>query len=222
MKRFVNDPVGLAAYLDALSNAKFRQAGKELSDSYLPSLTDEQFMEHFRVLFKTSPKAYLGTLLKAFVRKYAGSPAGCLQALLAPASVILSLVPAMSDLDRQKIVRALMPRMKSPDEVELLLGSLECMELKIALPMLIDEGTLPSSFVLMKLMRYHEEEKRLLTKTAAYLMNKGDKLSFNMASLMKTAFSLDDLRGVFSLTLAPWELSKIETDYTFFCQKMSF
>lgn len=211
MKRFANNPDWLLKYLESLSNSKFRFAGKELADSYLPSLSDEQYIEHFRVLFSASPKAYLGTLLKASKGRS-----------LLENETFKSLVPQMTFVDKTKIAKCLLLIASTPEEVEKVLKGLSCDDQKSSLPLLLDMSTMPCRFVLVKMLRYHDEDKRLLTKTAALLMNKGDKISFNIAALMKTAFQLNDLKGVFSLMLAPWELSKIETDYTFFCQKMSF
>lgn len=211
MKRFVDNPEGLLKFLESLSNSRFRIASRELADSYLPSLSDEQYIEHFRVLFSASPKAYLGTLLKASKGRN-----------LLENEKFKSFVPKMSQVDKTKIAKKLLSTASTPEEVEKILKGLSCDDLKFSLPLLLDLPTMPCGFVLVKILRYHEGEKRLLTKTAALLMNKGDKISFNIAALMKTAFQLNDLKGVFSLMLAPWELSKIETDYVFFCQKMSF
>jgi hypothetical protein len=55
---------------------------------------------------------------------------------------------------------------------------------------------------------------------AYFLMKRGDALSFNLASLMKEYFGLEEMKGTFSLRLKPFELARLETSYRAFCDKM--
>jgi hypothetical protein len=52
-------------------------------------------------------------------------------------------------------------------------------------------------------------------------MKRGDGLSFNLASLIKAYFGLDELKGTFSLRLKPYELARIESSYKAFCDKIA-
>ena len=57
---------------------------------------------------------------------------------------------------------------------------------------------------------------------AYFLMKNGDAMSFNLASLMKTYFALNELKGTFSLSLKPFELARIESSFEAFRNAMSY
>lgn len=210
-EQYKNDAQGLCRYLDSLSNSKFRMASGVLAESYLPTLSDEDFYAHFLSLTQHNAKAFLGTLLKASTGRN-----------LLNEDFLLRLLPILTDVDKQKIVQHHLPLCTTPEEVNAIFRSLHITDSTHIFSLLLMTKTLPASFVLLQQLRYKEEDRRLLMKTASMLMMRGDEVSFNMAALMKALFCLDDLRGTFSLTLEPWELHRMETDYAYFASKIVF
>ena len=89
--------------------------------------------------------------------------------------------------------------------------------IKILLPM----ATVPCAYVLFRTLRYVEHDHSLLLRVAATLIKQGDSVSFNVASIMKVFFALNDLKGTFSLRLQPWELSRIENSFEAFSQAVT-
>ena len=81
---------------------------------------------------------------------------------------------------------------------------------------------LTAAFVLLRALRYEEADRELLLRVARFLLRRGDALSFNVASLMRLSFGLDELRGTFSLQLQPWQLDKMEQDWAYFSRQMNF
>jgi hypothetical protein len=53
-------------------------------------------------------------------------------------------------------------------------------------------------------------------------MKRGDSQSFNLASLLRLSFGLEEVRGTFSLSLEPYQLSRVEQNYDAFVQVMTF
>ena len=75
---------------------------------------------------------------------------------------------------------------------------------------------LPAAFVLLRTLRFEEHNRAFLLATARELIKRGDNLAFNLASLLRAYFDLSELRGTFSLTLQPYELSRLDTDFDVF------
>jgi hypothetical protein len=79
---------------------------------------------------------------------------------------------------------------------------------------------MPSAFLLLRALRYVEEDRELLMRVARFLLRRDDAVAFNLASVMRLSFNLESLRGTFSLRLEPWQLDKMENDWNFFSQQM--
>ena len=83
-----------------------------------------------------------------------------------------------------------------------------------------------AAFVLLRSLRFEEHDREYLTSvcrqlvrraaTLSHSANRTDSLGFNLASLFRTYFDLPDIRGTFSLTIQPYELSRLDTDFEVF------
>ena len=60
------------------------------------------------------------------------------------------------------------------------------------------------------------EDKVIAHKCCMVIIKRGDDKAFNMVSLIKTYFGLDELPARFSLTIEPYELSHIDKDFDAF------
>ena len=81
--------------------------------------------------------------------------------------------------------------------------------------------TLAAGYTLFRTLHYVDHDIPLLTRTALYLMRRGDALGFNLASLLKAYYGLESLKGTFSLTIQPYQLARLSADYKAFCQAMN-
>ncbi|MBQ8969465.1 MAG: hypothetical protein IJ064_07035 [Bacteroidaceae bacterium] len=123
-------------------------------------------------------------------------------------------------LDVQKTLLKLLPAMRRPEDVIWLFRQLEMEEGEPRLPYLMRTPTLPSAYVLFRTLHYIEHDRALLVRMAHFLMKRGDGPSFNLASLMKVYYGLDELKGTFSLRLEPFQLARIDNSYDAFCEIM--
>ena len=206
----------LTDVLDSLSHSQFRTAVYMIGERYAPGLPADAFWRLFTTLVKWNPKAFLVVMLKAFSERMGKGTAGIRD------DGFSRLCGMMNGVDRQKTIDFLLPYLRDDEEVRHLfrcLGSLQ--EAGRWIPYLIRVNTLPCAFVLFSSLRYIEHERDYLVRIAYYLMKRGDGLSFNLASLMKAYFGLDELKGTFSLQLKPFELARLETSYKAFCEKMA-
>lgn len=188
-----------------------KKAEHELLVRRMPRMDDTEYWTLFDRLYRESPKEYLVTLLR-----------GLGQRDVLSSSVFAALVPLFSEVDRQKILQRLLPTYDHPDDIERLFALLGLTERRDRIAHLVRVEGKAAAFVLLKALRYVEEDRELLLRVARFLLRRGDALSFNVASLMRLSFGLDELRGTFSLQLQPWQLDKMEHDWTYFSRQMNF
>lgn len=88
------------------------------------------------------------------------------------------------------------------------------------LPYLLRINTLPAGYALFRATKYVDHNRPLLLRLTYFLMKRGDALGFNLASLLRTTYGLDEVSGVFSLRIEPYQLARIENSYKAFCEAM--
>lgn len=204
----------LLELLDSFSNSQFRTAVYMLGEKYALELSADGFWRLFSVLLQRDSKAFLIVMLKALVQRMEKGEASIQD------EGFKNLCHIMNEVDRQKTLQFLLPYLKDEEQVRYLFRCFS-MEANEWIPYLIKVNTLPCAFVLFSSLRYIEHERDYLVRIAYYLMKRGDGLSFNLASLMKAYFGLEELKGTFSLQLKPFELARLETSYKAFCDRMA-
>ena len=204
----------LLELLDSFSNSQFRTAVYMLGERYALELSADGFWRLFSVLLQRDSKAFLIVMLKALVKRMEKGEASIED------EGFKNLCHIMNEVDRQKTLQFLLPYLKDEEQVRYLFRCFS-MEANEWIPYLIKVNTLPCAFVLFSSLRYIEHERDYLVRIAYYLMKRGDGLSFNLASLMKAYFGLEELKGTFSLQLKPFELARLETSYKAFCDRMA-
>ena len=204
----------LLKLLDSFSNSQFRTAVYMLGERYALELPADGFWRLFSVLLQRDSKAFLIVMLKALVQRMEKGEASIQD------EGFKNLCHIMNEVDRQKTLQFLLPYLKDEEQVRYLFRCFS-MEANEWIPYLIKVNTLPCAFVLFSSLRYIEHERDYLVRIAYYLMKRGDGLSFNLASLMKAYFGLEELKGTFSLQLKPFELARLETSYKAFCDRMA-
>ena len=215
MRPFVEaaDFNGLLEVMDSFSNSQFRTAVYMLGERFALEMPEESFWNLFAVLLQKNAKAYLIVMLKPLAERMERGETGIADLRFE------ALCQLMNKVDIQKSIVFLLPYLKSDEQVRRLFGCF-ALEAQEWIPYLIKVNTLPCAYVLFSSLRYIEHERDYLLRIAYYLMKRGDGLSFNLASLMKAYFGLDELKGTFSLQLKPFELARLETSYKAFCDKM--
>lgn len=203
----------LPSYLSGLTNAQFRTAGYLLGEQVMPALEKEDFWSLLTLLYNYNAKAFLVTCMKAATQRVGEFGD-------AEAEGVWKIL-SHNEIDAQKALLTLLPVMH--EEVELAQHMLNVMigdkpEKLIGILLRID--TPAAAFLLLRAMRQVEHDHDLLVRATYYLIKRGDALSFNLASLFKAYFGLDEVRGTFSLRIEPFELARLETNYEAFKKRV--
>lgn len=220
------EPEQLLTYLDGLSNSQFRMASQVLGEKLLVELEDQYFWNAFKYLFLYNRKAYLGTLLKALASRISFNGVSVDSKEFDRCGIWgddFSLVCGnLTDTDRKKVFISLLPLFNNPIDIERLFAQCGLKERSLWIPFLLQVTSKPCAFLLLKALRYVEHDRDLLIRTCHFLMKKGDEQNFNLASLLRLSFGLEEVRGTFSLSLEPYQLARIEQNYDAFLQVMRF
>jgi hypothetical protein len=208
------DSEGLVRLLSSFSRSEQRTAGYMLGERLLIDCPAELYWQMTEALVCYDSKAYLITLMKTFLLR------------LSRGTASLSDVPfgrlaaGFNEVERQKVALLLLPEREQPKQVEQLFQLLGLAKGREQLVYLIRVDTLPCLFLLLRSLRYVEHDRAEVLKVARQLMKRGSGSSFNLASIVKVAFGLDELSGTFSLRLQPYQIARLEQSYEAFCQSV--
>lgn len=196
----------LASVLRGLSNSEFRTAGYMLADELLPAPeTAEHFWDFFLTIVPENPKAYLGTFLKAASSLYLAGRLDIADERLKAYST------SASPIDCSKVLTAMLPIAKTVKDGEKLLQLFSRDETPCTL--LIQAGTAVCCFILFRHLQQHEGDEELIRQQCIRLIKKGEKRSFNLASMLQQYFDIKNLPGCFALSLQPYQLSRLDMTY---------
>lgn len=206
----------LPAFLSSLSVSQFRTAGYILGDRIALEVSTELFWELFQMLICYDNRAFLVTMIHAFVRRLKTGD------LSLSDQGFLTLIPHLTEIDASKMLHHLLPLQTDSQSVTHLLDHLHIEDPVKRIKLLLPVATVPTAYVLFRTLRYVEHDHALLVRVAASLVKQGDSVSFNLASIIKEFFGLREVKGTFSLRLQPWELSRIENSFEAFSQVIRF
>src|SRR5574344_834480 len=151
-----SDWEGMLLFLDNLSNSQFRTACYMLSSDILPVIADKDFWICFEVLYASSPKIWLGSLLKSVAIRYKEGHLSFDNACFK--KVCCHIAEGKHKIDEQKIVRCLLPVLETPKEINELFRNLSVDDPHPAADYLIEQNTLPCYFILFQKLRQMDHE----------------------------------------------------------------
>ena len=204
------DVKGLQDILANLKSMDFKTAGFLLAEEVLPTLEEPLFWQCFISIVPTNAKAYLGTFLKAATALHK-------QEKLSLTSEALETYAqsSITPIDCRKVLEALLPLARKHEEITFLLKHFTA-DVQQRIALLLRITTLPAAYTLFQEMKTMEEDASLLRSTCLALMKRGDAQAFRLASICTSYFGLEELPGTFSLTLQPYELSRLDQSYETF------
>lgn len=208
------DAEELIRLLDSFSRSEQRTAGYMLGERLLLDCPNSLYWKMTEALVRYESRAYLITLMKTLLLRL---ERGTAELSDAPFS---RLAATFNEVERQKVALLLLPALKTPQLVEQLFSVLRIPKGREQMVYLVRVDTLPCLFLLLCSLRYIEHDRKEVLKVGRQLMKRGTGASFNLASIIKVAFGLDELQGTFSLRLQPYEIARLEQSYEAFCQSV--
>lgn len=216
------DWTAMQSYLEGLSNAHFRTAGYIIGERILTDAPSALFWEAMEQLIIWQPKAFTVTLAKAATPRFMNGSLSIDDAGFR--HLATTLATPSHTIDRQKLLKQWLPATTEPATMENLFSLLGENEPHKRVEYLLHTEGLTAAFVLLRTLCFEEHDRPWLTDVCRQLIRRAAdntfttqaNLAFNLASLIRTYFDLTDVRGVFSLCLQPYELSRIDSDFDVF------
>lgn len=205
------DAEELVRLLDSFSRSEQRTAGYMLGERLLLECPSDVYWQMTEALVIYDSRAYLITLMKTFlIRMERGT------AFLSD-KPFTRLAASFNDVERQKVTFLILPALARPEQVEQLFRLMGIGKGREQMVYLVRIDTLPCLFLLLRSLRYIEHDRREVLQVARQLMKRGTGSSFNLASIIKVAFGLEEMTGTFSLRLQPYQIARLEQSYEAFC-----
>lgn len=208
------DAEELVRLLDSFSRSEQRTAGYMLGERLLLECRAEVYWKMTEALVRYDSRAYLITLMKTFLVRLKQGTASLSDESFA------RLAASFNNIERQKVALLILPELDQPRLVELLFRLMGINMGREQMVYLVRVDTLPCLFLLLRSLRYIEHDRGEVLQVAYQLMKRGTGSSFNLASIIKVAFGLDELTGTFSLRLQPYQIARLEQSYEAFCQSV--
>ncbi len=201
----------LGSYLLAMTNSGFRAASTLLAEKVLPKFKGESFWRVFSYLSLLNPKAFLGTCLKAATSAYVAGEVRLEGENLESYSA--HLVSHEMNIDRDKFLRASLLLLKEEAEVLRMWKMFAVDSPQKRIEYLVHCNTIVSYHQIFKECKRIQDNHDFLRKLCYALIKKGDTLSFNLASIVRSYFDVNDVGALFSLNLEPYKLSYLDKSF---------
>ena len=184
----------LRDYLRTLRNSDFRAAGIVMSEAKCWEQLDEAEFWHFFLILNVQSLTFESEDFGRFATETA------------------------TDIDRRKALEALLPLLSTPEAVEQMLQRfLLSQETPVTRALCLLRISSPATlFLLFRTLKEVDDDPNLIRRFAVELIRRGDKQAYNMACILRDYFDLEALPGTFSLQLAPYELSRLDTNFDYF------
>lgn len=210
----------MLAYLKGLSHSGFRTASYVLAERVLPELDADDYWSCFAHIALVDRKAFLVTFIKAAAVMYKERKLDFSNNRFLEFARDTAL--AEHSLDRQKTLKAILPILRTSEEVQMLLSAF-CnanYEKQLGHLLAVDES-LPCYHAMFIIMRRFEHDADTITKVLLNVLRRSTSMSFNFVSITRAYFGIEKLAARFSLVLQPYELSRMEASYDGFVSVMT-
>lgn len=207
------DAQGMLSILRSLSVSDFRTVGYLLAEEVLPTLSGEDYWTFFSVIVPTDAKAFLGTFLKAVPKLYREGK------LRVDAERLSLFADTCSAIDKSKVVTALLPLLRTPEEVALIIELFFGNQLDASSPYLIKAHTLPCFYRLFVMLKMAEPED--VRRVAIMILKRADAMSYRMTSILKAYFDIQDLPAQLSFNIEDYQLNLLDQGYERFAKMMT-
>lgn len=210
------DAEALISLLDSFSRGEQRTAGYMLGEQLLVACPGEVYWKMTEALVQYNSRAFLITLMKTFIARMERGTASISD------KPFKRLAASFNDIERQKVALLLLPSFNRPEQVEQFFNILGIAKGREQMVYLVRIDTLPCLFLLLRSLRYIEHDRQEVLQIARTLIKRRTGSSFSLASIIKVAFGLDELTGIFSLRLQPYQIARLEQSYEAFCQSVLY
>lgn len=199
----------LLRLMQGLSHQDARSGGYLLGHKLLPA-HPEHYWALFSVVVPFSAKAYLGTFLNGAVVLLRD------KRLRLDEERLQQFAKTATAIDAHKILAALLPELSSPTEVHFLVHTFTDGSGEQMASALLGYTTTACCYEFFQVCKQLDGEREVLRHYCVLLMQRGERVHYNLASMIQSYFDLGALPGTFSLRMKTYELSRLDLSFEAF------
>lgn len=200
---------GLNSLLNRLTNSEFRKAEAMIRTQVLPSLTNNQFWDAYLHLIIYKRQAFLSGILAIGRLARHDELSLDYDSAHQTAQWLCHNAPDSTI----KLLRMAIPLLLNHRQIDEFLSVFHEDNTLAVLQVLMTEDTHHAYYAMFNLLKHHADDHELVKQTCLGLIKKNTDLSFNMASIVRSYFGINDIRSTFSLQIEPFELNYIDKSY---------
>ena len=204
-----DDFEGLRQWLGRLSNSDFRRVERIVREDIMPSLDNERFWEVFRFFAVYRPQAFLPCI--ASIRHLSDNGT-----LNFENDDVRKIAKELPESGISKIVGMALPHLNDENQIEGLFKAFHFNDPFKCVSALIKQDSSLAYYILFKILKHNSDKRDLCVKTCQFMMKKNNDISFNMASILREYFGLQEVKGQFSLKVEHFELNYIDKSFDTF------
>ncbi len=204
-----DDFEGLSQWLGRLSNSDFRRMERNVRENIMSSLDNDRFWELFRFFATYRPQAFLPCI--ANIRHLVDNGT-----LKFDNDNVKKISEELSDNDITKMVGMALPHLNDVSQIDELFKAFDFNDPFKCVSALIKQDSSLAYYILFKILKHNSDKRDLCVKTCQFMMKKNNDISFNMASILREYFGLQEVKGQFSLKVEHYELNYIDKSFDTF------
>ena len=207
-----HDHEKLHSILRRLTNMEFKRTEQSVRESILPALPNDLFWESLLALVKFRRQAFIsGIMAVEKLAKKGTLDFECMEAQ-AFSEHLRTCCPDSID----KLVSMALPKMQTEVQTDELFHCFKVDNPRTRIALLLKSESPLAYYVLFKSLKHIPDQKDIVRKSCIYIMKRNNDMAFNMASILRTYFGIDDLKSQLSLRIEPYELNLIDRSYETF------
>ena len=197
---------GLYDRLGRMTNAEFRRTEQVIRESVMPTLSNAHYWDTFLHLLVYRRQAFLSSILAIRHLSHSGE----LDFTATEALAFIGWIHANSPESAVKLLRMGIPMLVSSQQILSMIQWADIADSREVASILTKETSPHAYHALFMMLKHNDDHPALLRSACMAMLRKGDDMSFNMASILRSYFDIQDINSTLSLQVEPYELSYLD------------
>lgn len=207
----------VTTHLSHLSNADFRRAEKTVRETILPDLPSDIYWEALLHLIIFKKAAFITGILALDHIIKRDEPTLTSDGAKAFASYLTSHHPDSVP----KIINMALPLLHSEQQMHDLFATFCIDDPRQRTAHLLKVESPTAYFMLFKTLKFMPDSQELVRRCCIYIMRRNNDQAFNMVSILRAYFGIDDIKSQLSLHIDTYELNYLDRNFDTFLHMLN-
>ena len=201
--------IALYERFNRMTNAEFRRTEQIVREKVLPALSNSDYWNAFLHLLLYRRQAFLSSILAIHHLARTNQ----LDFSTAEPQAFIDWIHTNSSESVIKLLRMGIPQLTTSQQIVSMIRWTDSPDSREVAAILTKETSAHAYHALFQFLKHEDDDMPLLRTSCTTLLRKGDDMSFNMASILRSYFDIKDINSTLSLHIEPYELSYIDQSF---------